>query len=656
MRKFLSISFITLALITCAVGAAPTAHAQECTGGVAGSGLDSGKCFDANGEEIVGVTPTEPEEATLTEPASSNAVSDGTKNPSTLPPSPPTEASLNGVMAYIAQLFAWLFGVSLVLLDNVVYYTVITMGNYISHLSAIGVTWRIMRDIGNITLIFGFLAVGISTILNTERFGWKTKMLPMLLVSAVFLNFSLFISEAVIDTGNLFATQFYTQINGGQPAGAKEITEINKEGISNRIMSNLGLQTIYGEIRDPAKADIILKQSFTIGFMSIILFMVAAFVVFSLAFILIARFIILIFLIISAPIGFAGLAIPKLSSMASKWWSELFSQTITAPVLLLLLYVALAIITDTAFLTGFSDCIPGAESTVTTSCSNPSYIGFSNGNFYGFASVILSFIVAMGLLLAVTVFSKKLSAFGAGWATRTAGALSFGATAYGVSALTGGAARLGRARVQHLNPTSRFGRGAQRLASRGLRAAEGVRMDIRSIPGVGAGLTAGGANEIARPIERSAAGRASQAIGWIRHGGDAANAQMAQETRIRRLIAALNPAHPDLATARGLMRTVTDDELRQHNIENLITTNPLAVQVLTNHQVTVLPDNIMTTPNVFQNLTIGQLEAYRAAGNAAPGAAGAPMQVWLATNQYDPVYMAGRNPADQIAIRAFWHI
>ena len=30
-------------------------------------------------------------------------------------------------------------------------------------------------------------------------------------------------------------------------------------------------------------------------------------------------------------------------------------------------------------------------------------------------SVILSFLVAMGLLLAVTIFSKKLSAFGGGW-------------------------------------------------------------------------------------------------------------------------------------------------------------------------------------------------------------------------------------------------
>ena len=53
-----------------------------------------------------------------------------------------------------------------------------------------------------------------------------------------------------------------------------------------------------------------------------------------------------------APIGFAGLAIPMLSKYAGQWWSSLFEQTITAPVLLLMLYIALAVITDVHFLTG----------------------------------------------------------------------------------------------------------------------------------------------------------------------------------------------------------------------------------------------------------------------------------------------------------------
>ena len=94
------------------------------------------------------------------------------------------------------------------------------MGTFINNLPPSVLPGAFARP-RQIIIIFGFLAIGITTILNVNWYGGKMKMLPILLVSAVFLNFSLFITEAVIDTGNLFATQFYTQINGGDPAGAK---------------------------------------------------------------------------------------------------------------------------------------------------------------------------------------------------------------------------------------------------------------------------------------------------------------------------------------------------------------------------------------------------------------------------------------------------
>ena len=363
MRKFFFISFITLALITCAVGVAHhVVHAQA---------------------------------------AAAQASTAGTGNPVTLPVMQDNSGVISSVMIFIMGLFAWLLGVAAITLDNAVYYTVVTMGHYVSQLSAIGVTWRILRDIGNITLIFGFLAIGISIILNTEKLGWGTKMLPMLLVAAVFLNFSLFISEAVIDVGNMFATEFYTQINGGVPAGAAnfDLPSIKNEGISSKIMSQLGLATIYGSVLTNPNAITKAASTSFIGFMSIILFLVAAFVMFSLAFILIARFITLIFLIIVAPIGFAGLAIPQLSGTATKWWSELFEQTITAPILLLMLYIALEVITDVNFLTGF-----GINGTVG---SNNAWTGFTNSDLTSFASVLLSFIVAMGLLSRLLFMRKN---------------------------------------------------------------------------------------------------------------------------------------------------------------------------------------------------------------------------------------------------------
>ncbi len=379
----------------------------------------------------------------------SDPVADLSQQPDAHTPDNPTDfkkdsdSVFNTVMIKIMSLFAWLVGVSALTLDNAVYYTVVTMGGYVHELAAVGVTWRILRDIGNILLIFGFLAIGISIILSTERVGFGKKMLPGLLIAAVFINFSLFITEAVIDAGNLFATQFYTQINGGNPAspsslaGSNSIVDVARtagsQGISNKIMAQLGLQTIYGDALGQNTQVFKGANPFLIGFLGILLFLTTAFVMFSLAFILIARFVALIFIIILAPVGFAGLAIPQLKSVAGKWWGALFEQTLTAPVLLLMLYVALAVITDKQFLPGFGLSGPGAAGAAT---------GFVDGaNLVAFGSFILSFIVAMGLLLAVTVFAKQLSAFGAGWATKGASMASFGATAWGARLVGGGVGR-----------------------------------------------------------------------------------------------------------------------------------------------------------------------------------------------------------------------
>lgn len=435
MRRFLLSTLITLSLAIGATGAAPVAHAAtegsicDFTNPDTQDGIiQNGKCV-SNG--TYGFKNTSDDiKANITANKAADAAAANTKTD--FATDGKENAAYNSVMQYIMILFAWLVGVAAITLDNAVFYTVVTMGDYVKNLSAVGVAWRILRDVGNITLIFGFLAIGISIILNTERMGWGKKMLPMLLISAVFLNFSLFFAEVVIDSGNLFATQFYTQINGGQPAGAKNYSfaEVGNEGISNKIMAQLGLQTLYGKAR--TNTDVFKgANSWVIGFMGILLFIVTAFVMFSLAFILIARFIYLIYLIILAPVGFAGLAIPQLKGRADEWWAALFKQTITAPVLMLMLYIALAVITDVHFLTGFG--------------SNPDWWGFvstTNGqsNLTGFAGTILSFLVAMGLLMAVTIFASKLSAFGAGWATKTAGKLSFGVAAWGVNRTVGRAA------------------------------------------------------------------------------------------------------------------------------------------------------------------------------------------------------------------------
>ena len=418
---------------------------------------------------------------TAAAPAAKPAAGAGKVDPGP-PPVVDNDSAYGYLMAKIMSLFAWLLGAATLMLDYAAYYGIVVMGDFVKDLSAIGVTWRILRDIGNIALIFGFIASGIAVIINVDKYGFGSKMLPALLVAAVFLNFSLFISEAIIDVNNLFATEIYKQINNGEIVGPSKLNAPNaivNEGISNRIMSVIGLPSIYdvaGANADTLAAQNKLKDSpWYVGFMGIILFIVASFVMLSLAFIIITRFVALVFLIVVAPIGFAGLAIPQLKGLANKWWSQLFEQAITAPVLLLLLYIALAVITDAKFLTGVGagssggdDCNAASEWYCSGSTSWTGFLQTAAGGTGKFASILFSFLVAMGLLLAVVVFAKRMSAFGAGVATRMSGRIVGGAVGYG---LIGGASLAGR---------TVFG-GAGRLANTKYVQAKAAQKGYRSL-------------------------------------------------------------------------------------------------------------------------------------------------------------------------------
>ncbi|MDP2594196.1 MAG: hypothetical protein Q8P36_02565 [bacterium] len=389
-----------------------------------------------------------------------------------VPPVISNDAAYGELMAKIMSLFAWLLGAATLALDYAAYYGVVVMGDFVKELSAIGVTWRILRDLGNIMLVFGFIVSGIFVILNVNKYGFGSKLLPTLLVAAVFLNFSLFISEVIIDVNNLFATEIYKQINNGEIVGPSKLNAPNavvNEGISNRIMSVIGLPSLYdvtnADDKDlKAAQDALKNSSWYVGFMGIILFIVASFVMFSLAFVIIARFVALVFLIVIAPVGFAGLAVPQLQGLASQWWSQLVKQAITAPVLFILLYIALAVITDAKFLTGVGAGGGGAG-------SGGGWTGFletAGGGTGRFAGILFSFLVAMGLLLAVVVFAKRMSAFGAGVATRMSGRVIGGVIGHG---LIGGASLAGR---------TVFG-GAGRLANMKSVQAKAAQKGYRSL-------------------------------------------------------------------------------------------------------------------------------------------------------------------------------
>jgi len=476
MPRLLLTSIISLSLGMSVIGAfVPSVHAQNTpTTPATPTTVQAPSVFDAIGNEAA-------------QQRAQNANGDDSRSSDEKKPMSWVTQTFNSafvaVMTAIMTIFAWLLGIAMVMLDYSVLYTVVHMGAYVKNLSAIGVTWEILRNVGNIALIFGFLAIGIATILNANWYGGK-QMIPRLIMGAVLLNFSLFMTEAVIDVGNFLATRVYTQINGGVSAGvslsattpgtspgdsiigrandavASTASSVNNEAISNKIMNQLGLQRLYGDALNGNKE--LLKENNVplVAMLGILLFMVLAFVMFFLSFVLISRFVYLIYAIIVAPVGVVGFVIPHFENFGKNWFKNLVIQSMTAPVMLLLLYVALRIITDASFL-GFG--------------TPPDYTGFiqdaqGNFNLSGFANILISFFIAIGSLLGVIYGTKKFGAFGSSFAMKTAGKLSFGLAAWTARNTAGlGSQYLSKAiRTSSLNKTKTgrlFAGGFDRVAT-----------------------------------------------------------------------------------------------------------------------------------------------------------------------------------------------
>ncbi len=71
---------------------------------------------------------------------------------------------------------------------------------------AIGIVWTLVRDLFNITFIFGLVYIGFIMILKSDSSNTR-KWLINLVIAALLVNFSLLISKIVIDVSNMTATQ-----------------------------------------------------------------------------------------------------------------------------------------------------------------------------------------------------------------------------------------------------------------------------------------------------------------------------------------------------------------------------------------------------------------------------------------------------------------
>ena len=390
-------------------------------------------------------------------------------------------ATLMNFFMSAAALLTWLGGVTL---NAGMYYGVVKMADFVNGLGAINLAWGVLRDVGNIVLIFALLAVGISTIIGAQSYGAKT-LLPKVILVAIVLNFSLFITKVVIDSGNIIATQFYKEIVGGEihpPFGGA--SESGDAGMSGRLMQDLNLTTLYnpalGAGNENKSQMITMSGIIMVGIIGVIFFLITAFVFFALGFMIISRFVILVFLMIISPLAFVAQAVPYLQSQWKKWLETLISQTFFAPAVMLLLLISFNITRD------IKNVLGSPAVSQLASAGNES------------AQIALSFLIAIGFMVASMLVAKQMSAFGGSMAQRLAGKATAGTLGFmGRNTVGWGSARVRDAITEgkfgEKLRSSETGRRISQFADKGARASYDARAssNIKGLEKVGISMGAG---------------------------------------------------------------------------------------------------------------------------------------------------------------------
>lgn len=356
-----------------------------------------------------------------------------------------TSASIGGCVAlgsyYVMAFFYRIAGWTAIFFNFSLNELVIGMGELVRSMDGIMVAWKTIRDITNVFLVFLTVYIGIATILGISGFGAK-QMLWKVVLAALLVNFSVTFTKVIIDISNLTAVQtvlmFQSQVPGNTvtaacaeraraavgAVGDNEVCITN--GISSAFWSQMKITTIFdfdgmkdGDPNNGTDASLYWTMALTY-FMATLMFIVLAFVFGAAGFLFVARFIILVFLLIVSPLALV-LWITGVTGQGRAWWHALINQSIFPPAILLCWWIAYIILKEyTATYEGVTLGAGGAVS--------PSAI-----------SIVTMFIIVIGFLIMGLVIAKQLGAHGANavlktgenWSKKSAGFMAASTVGWG---------------------------------------------------------------------------------------------------------------------------------------------------------------------------------------------------------------------------------
>jgi hypothetical protein len=327
---------------------------------------------------------------------------------------------LANIAFYLMSAAGYLLGLVGIIFNWVIVITVFQFSVYFGNSQGMLAAWGILRDVGNICILFGFIYLGITIILDINGEGAR-KALPRLLIFAALLNFSLFAAEAVVDVANVLSATLYKQagtstfastsntsttaLGGTTAAGATSVTVTGTQvGIAGLIMQDTGTGGAFSpDAAHTPQGDAPHLFAY-IGTTIFILIVMAVLLAGSIIFFI--RAVLLCLLLVVSPIGFAAMAIPRFAAQGKQWQQMLIQNAFFAPMFLLLIFAGLKVMEAARQSLDSSNTL-----TLADALAKP---GTSLGG------VLLVFGLTIGFMIAAFQFARSSSVVGGQYATNFA--------------------------------------------------------------------------------------------------------------------------------------------------------------------------------------------------------------------------------------------
>lgn len=189
--------------------------------------------------------------------------------------------------------------------------------------------WRSVRDMANMVIVLGFVAVGIATTLRFAEYSAKKLLLPLILV-ALLVNFSGLFCNIIIQVSNTTTNALLSA--GGAAGNITSLTGILEESFKQGV--------ITAGKNGTGSWDAILANAAGLGIMAIF----SAWIFFVMAFLLASRYVFLAVLYILSPLAFVAYIFPVTKQYFSRWMKEFFAWSFLGVITAFFIYMSMSVL------------------------------------------------------------------------------------------------------------------------------------------------------------------------------------------------------------------------------------------------------------------------------------------------------------------------